>query len=274
MLHKKIFLAFAFCVLLIVPAGHALAQDNTIANPPTDQTTGTDDTSDKLKKKKTKDPVMTEEVFFQFNFERLNLIFFLRLLIDLFSMLVIIGFIYFPIYRKKDFFFTFFMFNVVMFFITYLLNKVELSTGAAFGLFAVFSLLRYRTEDISAKDMTYLFIVIALGLVTAVNKGNIYEICIINIIVIFIAFMIDGNLLLKNEMIKNIQYENIEMIKPENHVALLEDLKKRTGLNIHKISIGKVDFLRDTAIVKIYYYEGKNQDYEMNSGEGGTSSPD
>ena len=161
-----------------------------------------------------------------------------------------------------------------MFFITYLLNKVELSTGAAFGLFAVFSLLRYRTEDISAKDMTYLFIVIALGLVTAVNKGNIYEICIINIIVIFIAFMIDGNLLLKNEMIKNIQYENIEMIKPENHVALLEDLKKRTGLNIHKISIGKVDFLRDTAIVKIYYYEGKNQDYEMNSGEGGTSSPD
>ena len=274
MLHKKIFLAFAFSVLLIIPTGQALAQDNTTTTTSTDQTTGTDDTSDKLKKKKSKDPGMTEETFFQFNFERLNLIFFLRLLIDLFSMLIIIGFIYFPIYRKKDFFFTFFIFNVVMFFITYLLNKVELSTGAAFGLFAVFSLLRYRTEDISAKDMTYLFIVIALGLVTAVNKGNIYEICIINLIVIFIAFMIDGNLLLKNEMIKNIQYENIEMIKPENHAALLQDLKKRTGLNIHKISIGKVDFLRDTAIVKIYYYEGKNQDYEMNSGDGGTSSPD
>ena len=99
--------------------------------------------------------------------------------------------------------------------------------------------------------------IVILGLVTAANKGNLFEICIINAMVILMAFLLDGNLLLKQEIIKNIQYDNIDMIKPENHPALLEDLKNRTGLNIHKISIGRVDYLRDTANVKIYYYEHK-----------------
>jgi len=210
-----------------------------------------DDGSDKGKKKK-KD---NEETFFQVQFEKLNSIFFFRLLIDLLSIFILVRLVYYPIYRKKDFFFTFFMFNVVIFIITYLLNKVDLSMGAAFGLFAVFSLLRYRTENISAKDMTYLFIVIALGLITAVSKGTFVEILTINLIVIIIAYVLDGNLLVKNEMMQTIQYENIEMIKPEHNDALIEDLKKRTGLNIHKISIGKVDFLKDTAVIRIYYYD-------------------
>ena len=127
--------------------------------------------------------------------------------------------------------------------------------GAAFGLFAVFSLLRYRTENISAKDMTYLFITIALGLITSVSKGTYFEISLINIIVIACVFALDGNLLLKNELVQFVQYEHIENIKPENHAVLLDDLKKRTGLNIHKITVSKVDFLRDTAVIKIYYYE-------------------
>src|ERR1035437_5151449 len=90
--------------------------------------------------------------------------FFLSLLIDIVFVFILVRFIYYPIYDKKDFFFTFFLFNIIIFIIIYLFNRIELSTGAAFGIFAVFSLLRYRTEDISAKDMTYLFIVIALGL--------------------------------------------------------------------------------------------------------------
>jgi hypothetical protein len=242
-LSLKLFLLLAF----LIPASYSVAQifpDNT----------QTEDISTDKKKKK-KDTAEKEEDFFQFKLDKFNFSFFLRLIIDIVTMLVLIRFIYFPIYRKKDFFFTFFMFNIVIFFITYLLNKVELSTGAAFGLFAVFSMLRYRTEDISAKDMTYLFIVIALGIITAVNKGNLFEICIINAIVIVMVVALDGNLFLKNEIIKNIQYDNIELVKPENQAALLEDLKKRTGLNIHKVSIGKVDYLRDTATVKIYYYE-------------------
>ncbi|MEO8146380.1 MAG: DUF4956 domain-containing protein [Bacteroidia bacterium] len=188
-------------------------------------------------------------------FDKLGDKFFLRLLVDVVSIIVLIRFVYFKIYRKKDFFFTFFMFNITIFIITYLLNKVEMSMGAAFGLFAVFSLLRYRTENISEKDMTYLFIVIAIGLITASIKGTYFESLFINFIIIGFAFFLDGNLLLKNELVQTVQYENIENIKPQNSEILLADLKNRTGLDIHKVSIQNIDFLKDTAELKIYYYE-------------------
>jgi hypothetical protein len=135
-----------------------------------------------------------------------------------------------------------------------LFNRIELSTGAAFGIFAVFSLLRYRTEDISAKDMTYLFIVIAIGLVNSVSRGNVFDVLIIDSIVVAAAYALDGNLFMKNELVQTIQYENIEMIKPVNHTALKEELKNRTGLNIHKISVSKVDFVKSTSSIKVYYY--------------------
>lgn len=193
--------------------------------------------------------------FFVVGFDKLSASFFARMLIDILSVLILIRFIYYPIYHKKDFFFTFFLFNIVIFVITYLLNKVDLSMGAAFGLFAVFSLLRYRTENISAKDMTYLFVVIALGLISAVNKGTFIETSIINGIILLIAYSLDANLFIKNESTKRIQYENIELVRPENSMLLLEDLKKRTGLNIHKISIDDINFLRDTATLTIHYFD-------------------
>ncbi|OFY86216.1 MAG: DUF4956 domain-containing protein [Bacteroidetes bacterium RIFCSPLOWO2_12_FULL_35_15] len=174
-------------------------------------------------------------------------------------MLILIRLIYYPIYHKKDFFFTFFLFNIIIFVITYLLNKVDLSMGAAFGLFAVFSLLRYRTENISTKDMTYLFTVIALGLISAVNKGTFIETSIINGIILVIAYALDGGMFIKNENTKKIEYENIELIRPENSLMLLEDLRKRTGLNIHKISVDRINFLKDTATVTVHYFDDKKK---------------
>jgi hypothetical protein len=170
-------------------------------------------------------------------------------------MLVLVRLIYFRIYKKKDYLFTFFLFNIIIFIITYLLNKVDMSMGAAFGLFAVFSMLRYRTEGISTKDMTYLFIVIAMGLICAVSKATYFELTVINSILIGFTYALDGNWLVRNEMVKTIQYENIELIKPENYNELLSDLRKRTGLNIHRVTINKIDFLKDIAVVKIYFYE-------------------
>ena len=126
--------------------------------------------------------------------------------------------------------------------------------GAAFGLFAVFSMLRYRTEGISMKDMTYLFIFIAVGLISAIQL-EYFELSVLNGIIVLVTFIMDGNMFIKRESAKNVQYENIEMIKPENHKELIEDLKKRTGLNVHRIYINKIDFLKDTALVTIYYYE-------------------
>ena len=188
-------------------------------------------------------------------FDKLSDKFFWRLLVDVLSMLVLVRFIYFRIYKKKDYLFTFFLFNIIIFIITYLLNKVDMSMGAAFGLFAVFSMLRYRTEGISTKDMTYLFIVISIGLICAVSKATYFELIIINSILIGFTYALDGNWLVRNEMTKTIQYENIELIKPEHHEALVNDLKNRTGLDIHRVTVTKIDFLKDVAIVKIYFYE-------------------
>lgn len=187
--------------------------------------------------------------------DRLTADFFIRLLIDIVSVTVLVRFIYHSIYRKNDFFFTFFLFNIVIFIITYMLNKVELSIGAAFGLFAVFSLLRYRTENIFPKDMTYLFLCIALGLITSVSKGTFLEVAAINLIILAFTYALDGNLLIKNELVRIVYYEKIENIKPGNYQALLDDLKERTGLNIHKVDIEEIDFMRDSAQIKIYYYE-------------------
>ncbi|MCC7231352.1 MAG: DUF4956 domain-containing protein, partial [Bacteroidia bacterium] len=167
-------------------------------------------------------------------FDKLSDKFFLRLLIDILSMVVLVRVIYFRIYKRKDYLFTFFLFNIIIFIITYLLNKVDMSLGAAFGLFAVFSMLRYRTEGINTKDMTYLFIVIAIGLICAVSKATYFELALINAILIAFTYALDGNWLVRTEMVQRIIYENIEMVKPENYAALLDDLRKRTGLNIHR----------------------------------------
>ncbi|MBN8695531.1 MAG: DUF4956 domain-containing protein [Bacteroidetes bacterium] len=188
-------------------------------------------------------------------FEKLSAKFFSRLCIDFVSVFILIRFIYYPIYKNREFFFTFFIFNLIIFLITFLLNKVEMSMGAAFGLFAVFSMLRYRTEGISMKDMTYLFLVIAMGLITAISKGNWDELSLLNGIILVFTYLLESNVLLKKEASKTIQYENIEMIKPEFRQQLILDLESRTGIKINRISINKVDFLKDTAVIRIYYYE-------------------
>jgi hypothetical protein len=248
-------------LLLLAPAPQHLHAQN--SSDGTEQSSSlnddNEDDSDKKKKKNSKEEVETP--FFSFDLNRFNETFFIRMAIDLLSMMILIRLIYYPVYKRRDHMFTFYMFNVTIFIITFLLNgKSGFSTGAAFGLFAVFSLLRYRTEDISSRDMTYLFLVIALGLMTSANRGNILEISLINGVILLGAFLLDGNVLMKTEFVKTVQYENIELIRPERQAELIADLEARTGLKIHKISVGKVDFLRDTAVVKIYYYEGQNQE--------------
>jgi len=190
-------------------------------------------------------------------FDHLSIKFFMRLGIDILSVFILIRFIYFPTYKTKEYFFTFFILNIIIFLVTYLMNKSDMSMGVAFGLFAVFGILRFRTEDISIKDMTYLFLVIAIGMINAISKGGWDELSLINIIILIFPYLLETNILMKKEEGKVIQYENIEMIKPENHEKLIEDLKNRTGLEVHRFSITKVDFLRDTATIRIYYYEKK-----------------
>lgn len=202
--------------------------------------------------------VLLQEIASQSGFElfdKLSSKFFIRLGIDLLSVLILIRFIYFPLYRSRENVFTFFIFNIIIFLITFLLNKVEMSMGAAFGLFAVFSMLRYRTEDISTKDMTYMFLVIALGLIMAVSKGNWDELSLISFIIILITYLLESNVLFKKEVTKIIMYENIELIKPEKRAELIADIENRMGVKINHISIGKIDFLRDAAQIHVFYNE-------------------
>ena len=176
--------------------------------------------------------------------------------IDLIFLFIIVRLIYYRIKDEKDYVFTFFMFNILTFFICYLLRKVPMEMGFALGLFAVFGILRYRTEAIPIRQMTYLFIVIGLSMINSLANKSIswFEILLANGIITIITYLIDRVWFSTIELTKTILYEKIELIKPENEQELIEDLKKRTGLQIVAVKVDKVDFLRDTAQVKIYYH--------------------
>lgn len=234
----NLFLIATLTLFMAMPAQLCMAQTEEFG----DQTEQVDTKGKKDKKKKDKDVI------------KINQTFFISLGINLATVLILILLIYYPNNKKMDYIFTFVLFNIIIFLLTYVLNEVKISMGAAFGLFAVFSMLRYRTAGISMKDMTYLFIFIAIGLISAIQL-EYYELAILSGIIIVSTFILDGNVLIKRELSKSVQYENIEMIKPDNHAALIEDLKNRTGLKIHRIAINKIDFLKDTANIKIYYYE-------------------
>jgi hypothetical protein len=237
MMPSKQIVMFFLLLLLVIPVRICSAQ----VEPELVQQENTDIAEKKDKKKNTKILEMNEKFIFS-------------LAINLLNIALIIGLIYYPNYRKLDYIFTLIIFNLVIFLLTFVLKYVKLSVGAAFGLFAVFSMLRYRTEGISMKDLTYLFIFIAMGVLSAIQL-EYYELAVLHGIILTSIFILDGNLIFKREMLKSIQYENIDMIKPGNHEELIEDLRKRTGLNIHRIVIGKINFLKDSAVIKAYYYE-------------------
>ncbi len=185
----------------------------------------------------------------------------IRLLINVFFVSILIRFIYYRIYKNTELLFTYIVFNLVIFFICFLLNKVELSMGAALGLFAVFSMLRYRTEGISIKDMTYLFLVIAMGLISAVTKikdaedrYEYYFIFGINAVLVTVTWLLESNWLVRAEKVKTVYYEKIDLIHHSKEPELIADLMNRTGLPIHRCEVTKIDFLKDAAVVKVYYY--------------------
>ena len=177
--------------------------------------------------------------------------------IDFIFLFVIVRLVYYKVKDEKDYVFTFFIFNILTFFICYLLRKVPMEMGFALGLFAVFGILRYRTEAIPVRQMTYLFIVIGISMINALaNKSiSIMELVFTNGIITLITYAIDRVWFQSLELTKSITYEKIDLILPEKEEELIEDLKIRTGLNINSVKVGKIDFLRDTAQVTIYYKE-------------------
>jgi Domain of unknown function (DUF4956) len=191
----------------------------------------------------------------------MNEYFIYKLLIDIIAISILVGFLHYRLYKKSEYIFTYSIFNIIIFMLSYVLKSNEMSAATAFGLFGVFSMIRYRTEDISARDMTYLFIVMALGLLNAMHSETstteVLQLIAFNLVIVIVTWLLESSIIMKRESVQSIQYEHIENIKPENLSILLTDLSARTGLTVHRVEIGKIDFLRDTAVVKIYYYANK-----------------
>jgi hypothetical protein len=181
-----------------------------------------------------------------------------RLLADLLPVLILVRLIYYRLYRRSDLFLTYFTFNLIIFLITHLLNQVQMSIGAAFGLFAVFSMLRYRTEGLSARDMTYLFIVIAMGLISAVNTGTWFQVLGINGLIVLLVVVLEGNWLVRRECSQVVHYDRLDLILPERRQELLHNLQVRTGLPVHRVQIEEIDFLKDAVRLCMYYYPHSN----------------
>lgn len=179
-----------------------------------------------------------------------------RFIINITAMIVLVRVVYYSTYHKRDTFFTFFLLNLIVFLLTYMLEiaKAFVSLGSAFGLLAAFSLLRFRTETITIKDMTYLFIIMAIGLINSIMKGSYVEIITLNAMIIGAVYIVDGNQLMRNQKNRTIEYNSLENIRPDRQAKLIAELRDHTGLDIQKISIEHIDFGKGRVVVRIYYY--------------------
>tara|TARA_B100000965_G_C19450642_1_gene695088 strand:+ start:296 stop:928 length:633 start_codon:yes stop_codon:yes gene_type:complete len=181
----------------------------------------------------------------------------LKTVFNLSIILLLVRGIYYPITKNKDYLFTYLLISLTVFVLCVLLDDVKLQLGFALGLFAIFGIIRYRTDPIPIKEMTYLFLVIGVSVVNALANKKIShaELLFANLVIVFVTYGMERLWLLKHESRKNITYEKIELIVPEKHDELLNDLKTRTGIDIIRFEIKRIDFLRDTANICIYYYD-------------------
>jgi len=192
--------------------------------------------------------------------------FIIRFLFNFGVVFSISRYIYYPTSRKKDFLFTFSLISSVIFLICFLLDNVKLQMGLALGLFAIFGIIRYRTDAIPIKEMTYIFIVIGLSVVNSLanKKISFIEVIIANSLIVFITILLEKMWFIKHEVKRLIRYEIIENIKLENYNKLLEDIKNRLGIIAHRVEVGKIDLLNDTALLTVYYYEEDQKELIQN----------
>ena len=190
---------------------------------------------------------------------------FLKLIVktvfNLIIITVIIRYIYYPVTKNKDYLFTYFLISMTVFLLCVLLDSVKLQLGFALGLFAIFGIIRYRTDPIAIKEMTYLFLVIGISVVNALSNKKISyaELVFANLMIVFVTYGMENLWLLRHQSRKNITYEKIELILPEKREELIADLKARTGIDVIRVEIRRIDFLRDTANLRIFYYEDDSE---------------
>jgi hypothetical protein len=180
-----------------------------------------------------------------------------RFVFNLLVVTLIVRLLYYRTSHRKDYFFTYILISTTIFLLCFLLENVKLELGFALGLFAIFGIIRYRTRQIPIKEMTYLFVVIGISVINALanRKVSYAELAFTNFAIFFVTLILERFLRLKHEERKIIEYEKIDLIVPEKRGELILDLETRVGVKINRVEIGKINFLRDSAKICIYYYQ-------------------
>jgi hypothetical protein len=182
--------------------------------------------------------------------------FVLRFVLNTGVIMILIRWLYYSTSKRKDYLFTYILISTIVFLLCYLLESVKLQIGFALGLFAIFGIIRYRTSSMPIKEMTYLFMAIGISVINALSGTgtSLADLLFTNTVLVLITYGLEKVWLLRHEASKTIVYEKISLIKPENYSDLLKDLTERTGIQkINRIETGKIDFLKDTCILTIFY---------------------
>ena len=181
--------------------------------------------------------------------------------INLLVAFVIVRAVYYPRSHEKKYVFTFLAFNTVIYFVLALIKSTELGVGVGFGLFAIFSVLRYRTDPMPIREMTYLFIIIALPIMNALvsAEGSFWWLLVADTTIVALLYILEREWGFRFEASSRVTYDRIGLIAPAHREELLADLRERTGLPIKRIEIGRMDFLRDAAEIKVFYDAPKGE---------------
>jgi len=186
--------------------------------------------------------------------------FVLRFILNISVIMILVRWLYYSTTRRKDYLFTYILISSIVFLLCFLLESVKLQIGFALGMFAIFGIIRYRTDALPIKEMTYLFLIIGVSVINALTntETSLVDLLFTNVVIIFITFVLEKVWLLKHESSKLIIYEKINLIREENYDELVKDLQERTGIRkINRVEVGKINFLRDICDLTIYYYSDK-----------------
>ncbi len=206
-----------------------------------------------------------------------------RFFLNLLVCWIIIQFFYYRKSRRRDYYFTFMVFSSAMLMLLYMMGNVEVGVGLTLGLFAIFGVIRYRTETVPIREMTYLFVIIALAAMNGLapvfklagagtsnahyvlSTGTLLVMVMSNALIVCLIWVLESEKLLKHTSAKLVLYDRIELIVPERRAELIADLEKRTGVKVDNLEIGHVDFLRDAAFIKVYYTLGKGENASIDT---------
>jgi Domain of unknown function (DUF4956) len=184
-----------------------------------------------------------------------------RYALNLIVTFVLIRTFYYARHKNKDFVFTFFLFNSVLFLICFLLSSTKIELGFSFGLFAIFSIFRYRTVTVPVREMGYFFLTVTVGIINALANlsDTLLLLMICNVIILVLTYILDGNLGLEHESFEEINYDRMDLIQPEKRTEMLRNLRERTGLSIHRVKFQKIDFAKNVVNLRAYYYTQENE---------------